>query len=139
MYQEDLHGAYYIVNTSPYADNASYESFTQSPIPATISEQIINYSVAAEKTLLTNKYSFNLRKDFIERLYAQPASPGFSNSFSLVEEPYDSLLGGRRIEGQTTTSEDVQQTAMETEIQTIDSPPETAVEINIGSFNYSSY
>ena len=123
------------------ANDADPDGFSVSSVQdSLVTSQKLEYSAATEKTQLMTKYKYTPpRRDFIERIYTSPSTPGFSNFFSLVESPYDSLLGGKRIEGETTTSEDVQQTATVTEAQAIEAPAETAVEINIGSFNYSSY
>jgi hypothetical protein len=123
------------------ANEADPDGFSVSSVQdSLVTSQKLEYSAATEKTQLMTKYKYTPpRRDFIERIYTSPSTPGFSNFFSLVESPYDSLLGGKRIEGETTTSEDVQQTVTVTEAQAIEAPAETAVEINIGSFNYSSY
>ncbi len=100
----------------------------------------LEYSSQNEKDALETKHKKGpLRRDFIERIYSPPEQIAFSNSFSIIEESLDSLLGKNRIEGEASTNTSVQQSATESEIVPIEPLPETSVEIDVGSYTYGSY
>ena len=100
----------------------------------------LKYSSQNEKDALETKHKkMPLRRDFVERIYSPPEQISFSNSFSIIEESLDSLLGKNRIEGEASTNTSVQQSATESEIVPIEPLPETSVEIDVGSYTYGSY
>lgn len=125
------HGIYAISD-----DNITYYE----PEPSSMATLELEYSAENEKGALETKYSSREpRRDFIERVYSPPEQISFSNSFSIIEESLDSLLGKNRIEGESSTNISVQQSATESEIVPIEPLPETSVEIDVGSYTYGSY